>query len=45
VLWLTNVQASQAGSYAVVVSNLAGLITSNPASIKITAPPAIGFQI
>ena len=43
VLWLTNVQPSQAGSYAVVVSNLAGSITSDPASLKITAPPAISL--
>ncbi|MGA2864224.1 MAG: protease pro-enzyme activation domain-containing protein [Verrucomicrobiota bacterium] len=43
VLWLTNLQASQAGSYAVVVSNLVGSITSDPASLKIAAPPAISF--
>jgi alpha-tubulin suppressor-like RCC1 family protein len=46
-LALTNVQAGDAGNYTVVVSNLVGglasnSITSNPAVLTVTAPPAAG---
>ncbi len=40
-LTLTNVQPGQAGSYAVVVSNSAGSITSAPAVLRVLLPPAI----
>ena len=46
---LTNVQASEAGAYTVVVSNLFGAITSNPAMLSLIPPvprrtvPAIGL--
>lgn len=46
---LTNVQASEAGAYTVVVSNLFGAITSNPAMFSLIPPvprrtvPAIGL--
>jgi hypothetical protein len=36
-LTLNNVQASDAGSYTVVVSNLAGLVTSAPAVLTVSA--------
>lgn len=35
VLWLRNLQASQAGPYAVVVSNTAGCVTSSPAVLTL----------
>lgn len=38
-LALTNVQASQAGSYTVVVSNSAGSRTSNPATLTVVSGP------
>jgi hypothetical protein len=43
-LSLTNVRASQAGIYSVVVTNSAGAITSSPALLTVTSPPppAIG---
>ena len=37
-LILTNVQRAAAGNYAVIVSNLAGVVTSTIASLVITAP-------
>jgi hypothetical protein len=39
-LILTNVQAAQAGSYSVVVSNVAGSITSSNALLTVNVPPA-----
>ena len=41
-LVLTNVQLPQAGNYAVVVTNLAGAVTSAPASLRILAAPILG---
>ncbi|HZR18272.1 MAG TPA: immunoglobulin domain-containing protein [Verrucomicrobiae bacterium] len=38
-LQLTSVQLSQAGSYALLVSNAAGTNVSTPASLKILVPP------
>lgn len=35
---ITNVQPSQAGQYSVVVSNSAGTVTSNNATLTVTAP-------
>jgi uncharacterized protein YpmS len=39
VLVLTNLQATNAGSYTVVVTNSAGSITSAPAMLAVTNPP------
>ena len=39
-LTLTNVQASQAGNYAVVITNLAGSTRSSNALLTVTFPPA-----
>ena len=41
---ITNVQTSQAGTYAVVVSNLAGSVTSANAVLIVNAPPLITAQ-
>ena len=41
---LTNVAASDAGSYSVVVSNAAGSVTSNPATLSPNVPPSIAFH-
>jgi uncharacterized repeat protein (TIGR01451 family) len=43
-LALTNVQASQAGGYSVVVTNVAGSVTSSVANLTIGMPPAITQQ-
>jgi hypothetical protein len=43
-LTLTNVQGSQAGSYTVLVTNLAGSITSAVATLTVKVPPAITTQ-
>src|SRR2546425_462675 len=43
-LLLTNVQAGQAGNYAVVVTNVAGSVTSAVASLTVLVPPAITLQ-
>jgi hypothetical protein len=40
-LLLTNVQLAQAGNYAVVVTNMAGAITSAVASLRVLVSPAI----
>jgi subtilase family serine protease len=40
-LVLTNIQASQAGAYAVVITNIAGSVTSSVASLTVLIPPAI----
>jgi hypothetical protein len=40
-LTLTNVQFSQAGNYAVVVTNAAGSITSSNAVLTVTLPPVV----
>ncbi len=40
-LVLTNVQTSQAGSYTVVVSNLAGTVTSAAATLTVSAAPRV----
>ncbi|PYJ03506.1 MAG: hypothetical protein DME25_12050, partial [Verrucomicrobia bacterium] len=39
-----NVQASDAGLYSVVVSNLAGVVTSSSATLTIGVPPSITTQ-
>ena len=41
-LSLTNVQANQAGSYLVVVTNFSGSATSRPALLTVLVPPTIG---
>ena len=41
-LALTNVQAAQAGSYSVVVSNAGGIVQSSAAVLTVTAPPDPG---
>ncbi len=41
---IANVQTSQAGTYAVVVSNLAGSVTSANAVLIVNAPPLITAQ-
>jgi hypothetical protein len=41
VLRLTNLQATYAGNYQVVVSNPAGSVSSSLASLTVTTPPAI----
>ncbi len=44
-LTLSNVQASDAGSYTVVVTNLAGIVSSTPATLTVNAAgPAITSQ-
>ncbi|MGA2173571.1 MAG: immunoglobulin domain-containing protein [Verrucomicrobiota bacterium] len=43
-LALTNVQATQAGSYTVVVTNNGGSITSRVATLTVNAPPSITTQ-
>jgi hypothetical protein len=40
ILSLTNVQASQAGSYSVAIGNLAGSIVSTSASLAVLVPPS-----
>jgi hypothetical protein len=44
-LSLTNIRAGQAGTYAVVITNIAGAVTSSPALLTVTqpSPPAIGL--
>lgn len=39
-LSLSNVSLSSAGSYSVVVTNVAGSVTSSPAILKVALPPA-----
>lgn len=41
VLTLTNVQAANAGTYSVVVSNSVGSITSQDATLTVNAPPTV----
>jgi len=43
-LSLTNVNATNAGTYTVVVTNFWGSITSSPAALTITTPPIISAQ-
>ncbi len=43
-LTLTNVQTSQAGNYSVVVSNLAGSVTSTVATLTVYVPAGISTQ-
>ncbi|MBU6400032.1 MAG: immunoglobulin domain-containing protein, partial [Verrucomicrobia bacterium] len=43
-LTLNSVQSAQAGSYSVVVTNLAGSVTSAPATLAVNAPPTITAQ-
>jgi len=43
-LTLTNVQPGQAGTYSVVVSNLAGSVLSSNAVLTVLVPPAITVQ-
>ena len=43
-LSLVGVNASQAGSYSVVVANAAGSITSSPALLQVNIPPSITAQ-
>jgi hypothetical protein len=43
-LTLNNVQPDNAGSYSVMVTNVAGAVTSTPASLTIWVPPGITAQ-
>ena len=43
-LSITNVQLSDAGSYTLVVSNAAGVVTSAVATLSVIAPPTITTQ-
>ena len=43
-LTLTNVQTNQAGSYKVVVTNMAGSVTSAVAALTVIVPPGITTQ-
>jgi alpha-tubulin suppressor-like RCC1 family protein len=43
-LAITNLQVSDAGNYTVVVANVAGSVTSQVATLTITAPPVITSQ-
>lgn len=43
-LSLANIQPSQAGSYAVIVSNSAGSVTSSVATLTVVVPPSIVAQ-
>lgn len=43
-LTLTNIQVSDAGGYSVVVTNVAGAITSSVASLTVLVPPTITAQ-
>jgi pectate lyase/pectin methylesterase-like acyl-CoA thioesterase len=43
-LTLTSVQASDAGSYLVRVSNGGGTVTSNPATLTVTAAPTVALR-
>jgi hypothetical protein len=43
-LTLSDVQAAQAGSYTVIVSNLVGSITSAAATLTVNLPPSIATQ-
>ena len=44
-LLLTNVAPSQAGGYAVVITNVAGALTSLLASLAVLVPPAITISL
>ncbi len=44
VLALNNVQSAQAGTYVVMVSNVAGIVTSSGASLAVNVPPSIQTQ-
>jgi hypothetical protein len=41
---ITNVQATNAGSYALAITNIAGSITSAPATLTVILPPLITSQ-
>ncbi len=41
VLALSNIQLTQAGNYAVVISNAAGALTSSPATLRVLASPTV----
>ncbi|MEI8291498.1 MAG: immunoglobulin domain-containing protein [Verrucomicrobiota bacterium] len=41
---LTNVQATNAGAYTVVITNVSGSVTSSPATLTVTFPPVITNQ-
>ncbi|MDB6019488.1 MAG: C-terminal target protein, partial [Pedosphaera sp.] len=40
----TNLQSADAGNYQVVVTNIAGSVTSPPATLTVNVPPLIGVQ-
>jgi len=44
-LRLTNVQASQAGNYVLLVTNLAGSVTSDAAQLKVLVPPSANVPL
>ena len=43
-LSIPNLQAANAGLYTVVIANAAGSVTSDPATLNVTTPPAITSQ-
>ncbi|WP_346861882.1 HYR domain-containing protein [uncultured Draconibacterium sp.] len=43
-LTITNVQASDAGNYDVVVTNSCGIVTSTSAALTVSSPPVISTQ-
>ena len=43
-LTLNNIQLSDAGSYAVVITNVSGVVTSSVAVLTVWVPPAISLQ-
>jgi len=43
-LTLTNVQSSQAGNYSVILSNIAGQVTSSNALLSVIVPPSISVS-
>ena len=40
----TNVQTTDAGNYSVMITNLAGAVTSSAALLAVTLPPPPQFQ-
>jgi lysophospholipase L1-like esterase len=44
VLTLSNIQVSDAGNYSVIVTNVAGVVTSSVAALTVLTPPSITLQ-
>ena len=45
ILNLTNVQASQAGTYSLVVSNFTGAVTNTIATVAVALPIQVSYQL